>query len=152
VQDRKQAAVQLISFARKYPDSDSRDFALVLALGIGSSTKDVNLSIDAAGIVAQAPQGQAISLVAAFVTLDGALAGYVIPSDPEQQRNLADLELWTRCGRQALEVMKTQFAAQPNSIAAIQKSRPTAPFCSMAASNCVQSPAFFTRFLSVSGQ
>jgi len=121
VQDRKQAAVQLISFARKYPDSDFRDFALVLAMGVGSSTKDVNLQIEAAEVVVQAPQSEAASLLSAFVTLDGWLAGYALPSDPEQERKLADLELWTRCGRQALEVVKTQLAAQPSSIAEIQK-------------------------------
>jgi hypothetical protein len=119
VQDRKQAGAQLISFAKKYPDSDFRDLALVLAIGVGSSTKDVNLQIEAAEIVVQAPQGEAAALLTAFVTLDGWLAGYALPSDPEQQRKLADLELWTRCGRQALEVLKTQV--QPSSIAGIQR-------------------------------
>ncbi len=120
-QDRKEMGTLLIAFAKKYPDSDYRNLALFLAIGAGIYSKDVNLQVEAATIIAQSSQGEAASLLAAFVTLDGSLAGYVLSSDPERERKLADLELWTRCGRQALEALKIQEAAQPKSIEAIRK-------------------------------
>ena len=67
VQDRKQAAEILISFAGKYPDSDYRELALILAMGIGASLKDMNLQSDAAKVLVEAPAGEATAMVAAFV-------------------------------------------------------------------------------------
>jgi hypothetical protein len=102
VQDRKQAVEILISFASKYPDSDYRELALIFAMGIGASLKDMNLQSDAAKVLVQAPTGEATALVAAFVTLNAGLSPYVHADDPEEMQKLADLETWTTCGREAL--------------------------------------------------
>ena len=50
----------------------------------------------------KSPAGEATAMVAAFVTLDAGLSPYVHAGDPEETQKLADLEMWTRCGREAL--------------------------------------------------
>ena len=54
-----------------------RELALILAMGIGASLKDMNLQSDAAKVLVEAPAGEATALVAAFVTLDAGLSPYV---------------------------------------------------------------------------
>lgn len=121
VQDPKQRAALLLGFAKKYPDSDFRDLALVLAIQIGSSVKDVDVQIEAATVILRSPQGEAASLLVAFTTLDALLAGYVLSSDPEQDRKLKDLEFWTRCGRQTWEALLIQVGGQTKGIEALRK-------------------------------
>ena len=122
VQDRKKAAEILITFAGKYPDSDYRELALILAMGIGASLKDMNLQSDAAKVLVEAPAGEATALVAAFVTLDAGLSPYVLSNDPEEKQKLADLEMWTKCGKDALAAQVPPAAGQSNNY---EKSRLT---------------------------
>ena len=102
VQDRKEAAQALIALARKYPDSDYRELALILAMGVGVSLKDVDLQAQAAKVLVEAPAAEATALVAAFVTLDAGLSPYVESNDPAEKQKLAALDMWTKCGREAL--------------------------------------------------
>jgi hypothetical protein len=102
VQDRRQAAELLITFAGKYPDSDYREVSLLLAMQIGADLKDISLQARAAKVLVDTQAGEATALVPGFVTLDAALSPFVFNNDPEKTRKLADLETWTRCGREAL--------------------------------------------------
>jgi hypothetical protein len=121
VQDPKQRAALLLGFAKKYSDSDFRDLALVLAIQIGSSVKDVDVQIEAATTILQSPEGEAASQLVAFATLDALLAGYVLSSDPEQEHKLKDLELWTRCGQQAWEALIIQVGGQTKGVEALRR-------------------------------
>jgi len=122
VQDRRQAAELLLAFANKYPESDYRELGLILVMGIGAGLKDVELQVRAAKIIVESSGGEATALVAGFVTLDAGLSAYVFSDDPEKARKLADLETWTRCGREALEAQVRPENIQSD---AYEKSRRT---------------------------
>lgn len=122
IQDREKAAQSLIAFAVKYPNSDYRELALILAMGVGASLKNMNLQSDAAKVLVEAPAGEATALVAAFVTLDAGLSPYVVSNDPEEKKKLADLEMWTKCGRAALSAQVPPSAGQSDNY---EKSRLT---------------------------
>ncbi len=102
VQDHREAGEFLIAFAKKYPDSDYREFALVLAMGIGAVLKDADLQGHAAKVLVESPTEGAAALTVGFATLSGAFSAYVLSDDPDKARKLADLETWTRCGTEAL--------------------------------------------------
>jgi hypothetical protein len=73
IQDQKQTAERLIAFADQYPDSDYRDLALLLAMGIGASLRDINVQSDAATVLVEARAGEATALVSTQ-TLDWSIA------------------------------------------------------------------------------
>ncbi|GEM_PF-2531694 len=100
--DQRQAAEFLITFASKYSQSDYRELGLILAMGIGAGLKEVDLQVRAAKALVESPAGEATAFVAGFVTLDASLSPYVFSDDPQRTSKLADLETWTRCGREAL--------------------------------------------------
>ncbi len=100
--DPKQAAELLIAFAQRYPASDYRELAAILAMSSGAASKEVNLQTSAAKVLVESPAGEATALIAGFVTLDSTLSAFVFSDDPEKTHKLADLETWTRCGREAL--------------------------------------------------
>jgi hypothetical protein len=122
VPDRKQAAELLVGFANKYPDSDYRDLALFAAMGIGLSLKDFDIQVRAAKIIVESPSGEPAALVGSFVIIDDGLARFVRPDDPEKTRKFADLDLWTRCGKEALAAQTRPEGVRTD---AYQKARQT---------------------------
>jgi hypothetical protein len=96
------AADGFTRFAEDYPDSDYRDPALMLAFASEGYLKDEKGVLKVAEQMVRLPTAEPALRAMAFVELSGDLSVYVRPEDPEKERKLADLEKWTRCGKEAL--------------------------------------------------
>ncbi|MGC1687234.1 MAG: hypothetical protein WA734_16530 [Candidatus Acidiferrales bacterium] len=101
--DSQDAAGLLVAFAQKYPNSDYRVPALLLAWGAYGSLKSFAPQVRVAEDILLSPNADASAREVGFVTLTGILSPYVHPGDPDLERKLTDLQNWTRCGRSALD-------------------------------------------------
>jgi tetratricopeptide (TPR) repeat protein len=97
----KEAVELLVAFAEKYPDSDYRETALLLAFSANATLKDLDGQLRLAKALIDLPTAQASTRVLGYVFLDDKLSRYALPTDPDKERKVRDLEMWTRCGIEA---------------------------------------------------
>ena len=94
----------LQQFAEQYPDSDYLEPALLGEWAGYVALKDAAAQVRAAEAMVNLPSAEATIRVTAFVTLASDLSPYVLPNDPQKERQLADLDKWVQCGGAALVV------------------------------------------------
>jgi hypothetical protein len=99
--DRKENVAILVAFAEKYPDSEYREPALLLAFSANATLNDLNGQLRLAKALIDLPTAQASTRVLGYVFLDDKLARFVLATDPEKDLKISDLEKWTRCGIEA---------------------------------------------------
>ena len=99
--DYREIANLLAQFVQKYPDSDYRIPALLLEWAAYGNLKDYAGQVRVADDILRSPSAVAAAQAASFVTLTGLLSPHVHPGDAHLDRELSDLQAWTRCGRQA---------------------------------------------------
>jgi len=102
-----------VAFVEKYPDSNYRELAGLLAMGVYDAVKDVGAEIRLAKTLIDFPTALATSRVLGYVTLTNILSAYVTASDSDKARKIADLEKWTRCGMEALHAEVRPDNMQP---------------------------------------
>ena len=96
------AAVGFSSFASRYPDSEYEELALAFEMQAYTNLKEQDGIVAAAQKLALLPEAEPALREISFVDLAGGLSTYVRPDDPNEEKKLADLETWTRCGTEAL--------------------------------------------------
>jgi hypothetical protein len=91
-----------VKFEEQYPDSDYRYPALILDQQTEGYLNDDTGIARVAEQIIRLPVADAGVRVFSFVALVTALSTHVQPDDAAKERKLADLEIWTRCGREAM--------------------------------------------------
>jgi hypothetical protein len=98
----RMAAEGFARFATTYSDSDYRDIALINEMAVFGYLKDSYGQVRVAEELIGFPLAEPSSREIGFVTLTANLSPSVLPDDTNKERKLSDLEMWVRCGNEAV--------------------------------------------------